>query len=192
MCNLINTHTHTHTHIRHFHSARVIISADGVVLAGTRHFRSQGPVPRHAHCTEGVTESEGREGANDIGGGSGGGIRDGNGVEGRNWDMKSDGDKDEVGTGSGVEASERTQDGNGHGSGGGTEPKTGVETRGRTKDGNGDGSGDGSGDGDGNEDGIGEGGGEVKKRKNPHTHKTKSCRYDVGNGGDLSGKIKKT
>ena len=80
---------------------------------------------------------------------------------------------------------------NGNGDGGGD--------RGRTQDGNGDGSGDknesssgdGNGDedgnGDGNEEGVEEGGGEAKKRKKPH----KSCRRDVGNGGDLSGKRKK-
>ena len=68
-------------------------------------------------------------------------------------------------------------------------------TRGRTRDGDGSGdgnessSGDGNGDEerDGNEDGIGEGGGEAKKCKRPH----KSCRHDVGNGGDLGGKRKK-
>ena len=49
--------------IRHFHSARVTISADrqGVALAGTRQLRLQGPVPVHAHPTEGVTGSEERE-----------------------------------------------------------------------------------------------------------------------------------
>ena len=44
------------------------------MIAGTRQLRSQDPVSVHAHSTEGVTESEGREGAN------GGGIGDGNGV----------------------------------------------------------------------------------------------------------------
>ena len=43
------------------------------------------------------------------------------------------------------------------------------------------------GNGNWNEDRVGEGGGEAKKRKNPH----KSCRRDVGNGGDLDGKRKK-
>ena len=43
------------------------------------------------------------------------------------------------------------------------------------------------GNGDGNEDRIGQGGGEAKKRKKPH----KSCRRDVGNGGDLGVKRKK-
>ena len=78
---------------------------------------------------------------------------------------------------------------------------TGVETRGLTQDGNGDGSGDGNesrsghgngdedgnGNGNGNEDRIGEGRGEAKKRKKPH----KTCTRDVGNGGDLVGKMKK-
>ena len=75
----------------------------------------------------------------------------------------------------------------------------GVETRGRTQDGNGEGNGDGNessgGDGnrceggnrDGNENRIEEGRGEAKKYKKSH----KSCRRDVGNGGNLSGKIKK-
>ena len=107
----------------------------GVALAGTRQLCSQGPVSVHAHCTEGVTGFEGREGANGVGGGN----NDGNG------------DRDGVETG--VEASKRTQDGDGDGAG--TGAGTGVETRGRTQDGNGDGSGDGnessSGDGKGNE-----------------------------------------
>ena len=71
-----------------------------------------------------------------------------------------------------------------------------METRRRTPDGNGDGNGDGSedsnGDGNadednGNEDRIGEGGRKAKKRKKPQ----KSCRRQVGNGGDLGGKRKK-
>ena len=80
--------------------------------------------------------------------------------------MNGDRDGDGVGTRTGVEASERTQDGNGDGAGTGT--GTGVESRGRTQDGNEDGSGDGneSSSGDGDRDGIGEGGGEAKKLKN--------------------------
>ena len=39
----------------------------------------------------------------------------------------------------------------------------------------------------GNEDGIGEGGSEAQKRKKVH----KSCRRDVGNGGNLGGKRNK-
>ena len=41
----------------------------GVALAGTQQLRSKGAVSVHAHRTEGVTESEAREGANGIGGG---------------------------------------------------------------------------------------------------------------------------
>ena len=75
----------------------------------------------------------------------------------------------------------------------------GVETRGRTREGNGDGSGDENessggdrngdkdGNGDRNKGGIEEGGREWKKRKKPH----KSCRRDVGNRVDSSGKRKK-
>ena len=100
------------------------------------------------------------------------------------------GDGDEDGAGTGVEASERTQDGSGDGSGDGVGTGTGVQIRGRTQDGNGDGSGDGnessSGDGNGDEDGIGEGGGEGEKRNNHN----KTWGRDVGNGGDLGGKRK--
>ena len=48
-------------------------------------------------------------------------------------------------------------------------------------------SGHGNGDEDGNEDGIGEGGEEATKRKKLD----KTCRGDVGYGGDLEGKKKK-
>ena len=50
---------------------------------------AKGPVSVHAHRTEGVTESEGREGANGDGGriGVGGGNGDGNGVGGGNGDV---------------------------------------------------------------------------------------------------------
>ena len=65
-----------------------------VVLAGTRHLRSQGPVSVHAHCTEGVTGSEGREEANGAEGEIrvGGGNGDGNEVGSENGDV--DGDRD--------------------------------------------------------------------------------------------------
>ena len=66
--------------------------------------------------------------------------------------------------------------------------------RGRGRGGNGNGTGDGdswtntkgnrNGRGDGNEGGIEEGVGEVKKHKKPQ----RSCRRDVGKGGDLGGK----
>ena len=176
-----------------------------VALEGTRQLRPQGPVPGYVHRTEGVTESEGREGANGGGGGIGvgGGNGDGNGGGGRggNGDVNGDGDGNEAGAGTGMEAKEGAQDGNGDGSGNeaGTGTRTGIETRGRTQDGNGDRSGDGnessSGDGNGdedgngneNEDGIGEGGGETKKRKEPR----KSCIRHVGNGGDFGGERNK-
>ena len=58
----------------------------GVAFAGTRQLRSQGPVYVHAHRTEGVTGSEGREGANGVGGGIG--------VGGGNRDVNGDGDGD--------------------------------------------------------------------------------------------------
>ena len=55
------------------------------------------------HRTEGVTESEGREGANGSGGGGGNGDGgrngDGNGVRGGNEDVNRDGDEDGAGAG---------------------------------------------------------------------------------------------
>ena len=56
-----------------------------MALAGIQQFRSQGPVPVHACCTERVTRSERREGAN----------RDGNGVDGER-ERDGDGDGDET------------------------------------------------------------------------------------------------
>ena len=56
--------TRSHTHI----------CRQGAALAGTQQLRSQGPVPAHAHCAEGVSRLEGREGAN--------GDRSGDGNEG--------------------------------------------------------------------------------------------------------------
>ena len=132
----------------------------GVALAGTRQLRSQGPVSVHAHRTEGVTESEGREGAN--GGGGGGGIV----VGGGNGDVNGDRD--------GVEANEGMQNGNGDGSGDGA--GTGVEPRGRTQDGNGDGNGDendsNSGDGNGDEDGNGNEDGQGGRRRGEEAQET--------------------
>ena len=64
-----------------------------VALAVTRQLRSQGPVSVHAHRTEGVTGSKGREETNrlgniiEVGGGNGDGNTDG----GRNRDMNGDG-----------------------------------------------------------------------------------------------------
>ena len=105
--------------------------------------------------------------------------------------MNGDGDGDGAGMGTGVEAIERTQDGNGDGSGDGAGTGTELEARRQTQDGNGNGSEGGnessSGDGDGIEDGIGEGGGEGTKPNKSH----KICRRDEGNEGDLGVKIKK-
>ena len=47
----------------------------GLALAGTQQLRSIDTVPLHVHCTEGITRSEGLEGAR----GGGNGIRVGNG-----------------------------------------------------------------------------------------------------------------
>ena len=126
----------------------------GVALASTRQPHSQGPASVQAHRTGRVTGSEGREGANGVGGGIGvgGGNGDGNG------DVNGHGDGDGAGTGTGMEVNEGAQDGSGDGSGdgAGTGTGTGVGTRRRTKDGNGDGNEDGSedisGDGNGDED----------------------------------------
>ena len=115
----------------------------GVALAGIQQPRSQGSVSIYSQCTEGVTGSDEREGANGVGGGDG--------------DRSGDRDREVAGTGTRVGASERTQDGNGAGTGMGTR----VEIKGRTQDGNGGWSGgeneSSSGDGNGNGDGIGDG-----------------------------------
>ena len=75
----------------------------GVALAGTRQLRLQGPVSVHAHRTERVIGSEGREGANGVRGG----IRVGGGNGGGTGDVSVDGDGDGAGTRTGVEANER-------------------------------------------------------------------------------------
>ena len=130
----------------------------GVALVSIRQLRSQGPVFVHAHRTEGVTESEVREGA------SGGGNGDRNRVGGGDGDVNGDGDGDGAGAGTatatGVEANEGAQYGNGDGSGDGNETSRRY------------GNGDEDGDEDASEDGIGEGGRDVKKREKPH----KNCR----------------
>ena len=101
---------------------------------------------------------------------------DGNGVGGEN----GDGERDGAGTRTGAGASEETQDVNeqwmGAGTGGGTETGALTEMRTGTSIGTGPGRKD---------DGIGEVGGEANKRKKPHKS---SCRRDVGNRGNLSGK----
>ena len=68
-----------------------------MALAGTRQLRSEGAVSVHAHRTEGITGSEGREGATGIGGG----IKDG--VGGGKGDVNVDGNGD------GGEANERRE-----------------------------------------------------------------------------------
>ena len=148
----------------------------------------------HAHRTEGVTGSEGREGANGVGVGIG--VRGGNGDG--NGDVNGDGDRAGTGTATGVEANKGTKDGSGDGRGDGRErgwrpgdgnrmgTGAGTETRAVAEVVTGArmimGTGTRIGSGRG-----GEGGGEAKKRKKPH----KSCRHHVGNGGDLGGKKKK-
>ena len=64
-----------------------------MVLASIRQLRSQSPVSVHAHRTEGVTESEGREEANEVVGGIGvgGGNGDGNRVGHGNGDVNGGG-----------------------------------------------------------------------------------------------------
>ena len=86
MCNLVDIHTkNTHTH-------------------------KLGPV--HAHRTEGVTGSKGREGTYGVGGRVrvGGVNGDGNGVGGENGDGDGDEERGGAGTRTGAEASEETQD----------------------------------------------------------------------------------
>ena len=67
-----------------------------MTLAGTIQLRSPGPVPIHAHRTEGITESRGWEGADGVGGGIGveGGNGDGNGGGGGDGDVDGDGGGD--------------------------------------------------------------------------------------------------
>ena len=125
----------------------------GVALASTRQLRLQGPVSVHAHPTEGVTGSKGREGANGVGGhiGVGGGNGDGNGVGGGNGDVNDHGNGDGAEAGPGVDQNEGAQNRNWdeNGDGAGTGMGTGVRIRRRTQDGNGDESDDGTGTGTG-------------------------------------------
>ena len=155
----------------------------GVALASTRQFRSQGPVSVQAHRTGGVTEAQ--EGATGVGGEIrvGGGNGDGSGVGDGNGDVNGHGDGDGAGVETGVGVNEGAQDRAGMG--------TEVETHRRTPDGNGDGpkvsSEDGNGDeGNGNE-GSGDGEKEAKKRKKP----LNSCRRQGENGGDFGGTRKR-
>ena len=84
---------------RHFHCARVTISAD----RGWR-LRAHDSSVRKAR-TEAVTGSEGQEGANGVEGGIevGGGNGDGNGVGGGNGDGDGDGSESSSGDGNGDE-----------------------------------------------------------------------------------------
>ena len=164
----------------------------GVALASTRQFRSQGPVSVQAHRTGGVTEAQ--EGAIGVGGEIrvGGGNGDGSGVGDGNGDVNGHGDGDGAGVETGVGVNEGAQDGNGDGSGDRAGMGTEVETHRRTPDGNGDGpkvsSEDGNGDeGNGNEGRVGDGEKEAKKRKKP----LNSCRRQGGNGGDFGGTRKR-
>ena len=105
-----------------------IHTRQGVALASTRRPHSQGPASLQAHCTGGVTGSEGQKGANGVGGGIGvgGGNGDGNG------DVDGQGDGEGAGAGTGVEANKEAQDGNGDGSGDGAGTGTGTGTESRT------------------------------------------------------------
>ena len=164
----------------------------GVALASTRQFRSQGPVSVQAHRTGGVTEAQ--EGATGVGGEIrvGGGNGDGSGVGDGNGDVNGHGDGDGAGVETGVGVNEGAQDGNGDGSGDRAGMGTEVETHRRSPDGNGDGpkvsSEDGNKDeGNGNEGRVGDGEKEAKKRKKP----LNSCRRQGGNGGDFGGTRKR-
>ena len=114
------------------------------MLASTRQPHSQGLASVQAHCTGGVTGSEGQEGANGVGGGVGvgAGNRDGNG------DVSGHGDGARTGTG--VEVNEGAQNGD----------EAGAGTRRRIPHGNED-------DDNRNKNRIVEGGREAKKRKKP-------------------------
>ena len=57
-------------------------------------------------CTEGAIGSDRRERANRVGGGNGHGSE----VGSANEDVNSEGDRDRAGTGTGLDASEQTQD----------------------------------------------------------------------------------
>ena len=168
----------------------------GVVLASNRQLRSQGPVSVPAHRIEGVTGTDGPEGANRVGGGIGvgGGNGDSDGVGGGNGDVNGHGDGDGAGggTGTGVEVTKERRMGTGTGRE--RERRRGWksvdEHRMGSEAGSEDSSGDGNRDednGNGNEDRVGEGKREAKKRKKPQN----SCRRHMGIGGDFDGKRKK-
>ena len=99
---------------------RYHLCRQGVALASTRQLRFQGPVSVHAHRFEGVTESEGRKGVNEVWGGIG--VGSGNGDQNRVGGGNVNGDGDEDGDGAGttttttVEVNEGAEYGNGDGS----------------------------------------------------------------------------
>ena len=107
----------------HLFRTRHHLCRQGVALASTRQLRSQGLVPVQAHRTDGVTESERREGANEIVGriGVGAGNGDGNGGGGGNREVNGDGDVDGAGAGTatatGVDANKGSKNGSGDGGG---------------------------------------------------------------------------
>ena len=63
-----------------------------MALTCIQQLRSQRPVFAHAHRTEGVIGSKGREGANKVGGGIGFRVRGGNGGGSGNVNGNEDGD----------------------------------------------------------------------------------------------------
>ena len=143
---------------RHFHSARVTISADRAW-----HLRVLDSSVRKVRCLYkrtvpgGVTEAQ--EGATGVGGEIrvGGGNGDGSGVGDGNGDVNGHGDGDGAGVETGVGVNEGAQDGNGDGSGDRAGMGTEVETHRRTPDGNGDGPKVSSEDGNGTTTRVGSG-----------------------------------
>ena len=93
------------------------------MLVGTRKLRSQRPVFVHAHYTEEVSRSKGREGVNGVG--CGNLVGDGNGnrseIGGGNGNVDADWSRDRKGMGTEMEGNEKTQyensDGSGYGAG---------------------------------------------------------------------------
>ena len=122
-------------HSKHFHSARVIISAD-------REWRLRAP-PTASFTKPGVCARElyeGREGENGDGNGGGNGVGGGNRVGGGNGDGdgNSDGDRYGAETGTGEETKKRRKDGSGDGNDGGNERKNARRERGREREGGGE------------------------------------------------------
>ena len=91
----------------------------GVALAGTRQLRSEGSMPVHAHRTEGVTGSKGREEANWVGVEGGNGDEDGGGGRGRGGNSDENGGEGERKSARWERGRERRRGGNRNGYGGG-------------------------------------------------------------------------